>query len=114
MENANGVYVFRLPRKGAAGFTFTGAGVVNPETNVTTFPAPVTGTITGVDIYTEPYRGSLRFVLSNQQVVRLTMAFDSKVKSTIRGRCTSEVAANALSNFTQPGGDKGFSMVPIR
>ncbi len=114
MENADGVYVFRLPRTGPAGFTFTGPGVADSVTGVTTFPAPVTGTITGVEVYTEPYRGVLRFALSNQQVVRMTMAFDSKVKTTIRGRCTSEVAATALSNFIQPGGDKGYSMVPIR
>ena len=114
MENANGVYVFRIPRTGSAGFTFTPAGVVDPITGAVTVPTPITGTITGADIATQPYRGQIRFVLSNQQVVRMTMAFDSKVKSTIRGRCTSEVAVNAMSAFTQPGGDKGFSMVPIK
>lgn len=105
MENALGVYVFRIPLTSAASFTFTPVGASS---------TPVTGTITGADISMQPYRGTIRFVLSNQKIVRMTLAFDSRVKNVLSGRCTSEVADSALSNLTQPGGDKGFSMSSIR
>lgn len=105
MENAKGVHVFSIPRSGAATFSITPPGA-NPVVE--------TGTITSGEINAVPYRASVRLVLSNNRQVRMLLGFDSKVKTTILGRCISEDRNSATASFVEVGGDKGFSMIPLR
>lgn len=126
MENAEGVYLFSFPRNAAPGYLFTPAGGGESKT----------GTIIGnsISFYGAPHHATAQFELTQSlapnvtaryKIISLQMGFDQKIKNNLHGRCISKVrpytilnqstgAGSYLFPFSEPGGDKGFTMVPIK
>lgn len=116
LENAEGVYLFSFPQEGAMGYMFTPAGSKLAQT----------GTIHAASLHYQaaPHHAIAEFELDQQKIIHLHLGFDKKIKNNLHGRCVSKVKHFVVTNpetdtgfypgqFTEPGGDKGFSMVPI-
>jgi cyclophilin family peptidyl-prolyl cis-trans isomerase len=116
LENAEGVYLFSFPQEGAMGYMFTPAGSKLAQT----------GTIHAASLLYQaaPHHAIAEFELDQQKIIHLHLGFDKKIKNNLHGRCVSKVKHFVVTNpetdagfypgqFTEPGGDKGFSMVPI-
>jgi peptidyl-prolyl cis-trans isomerase A (cyclophilin A) len=116
-ENAEGVYLFSFPASGVMGYMFTPAGSVVSQT----------GSIlsTSLSYQPSPYHAIASFELDQKKIIHLHLGFDKKIKSNLHGRCVSKVKNFVVTNpdtqagfypgiFSEPGGDRGFSMVPIK
>lgn len=117
LENADGVYLFSFPHDGAMGYLFTPAGSKLSQT----------GTINAAKLqyHASPHHAIAEFELDQQQIIYLHLGFDKKVKNNLHGRCVTKIKNFVMTNpetktgfypgnFIEPGGDKGFSMVPIQ
>ena len=117
LENAEGVYLFSFPLEGVMGYMFTPAGSKLAQT----------GTIHAASVHYQaaPHHAIAEFELDQQKIIHLHLGFDKKIKDNLHGRCVSKVKHLVITNpeteagfypgeFTEPGGDKGFSMVPIQ
>ena len=116
LENSEGVYQFMLPTVGAMSYSFTPAGSTIAQT----------GTIDSntLQYQSSPHHAIIAFTLDSKKIIYLQLGFDNKVKSNLYGRCVSRIKNFVITNpdtgtgiypddFTEPGGDEGFSMVPI-
>lgn len=118
MLNAEGLYVFSFPKSGFFGYYFKPADSTQPEK---------TGFILANSIayVASPHHALIQFEMQNFKVMNLHLGFDKKVKNNLHGRMVSRVknyivtdsstgAGFFFPQFTQPGGDAGFSMSPIK
>lgn len=116
-ENAEGVYLFSFPDTGVMGYMFTPVGSVVSQT----------GTIrsSSLAFQPSPYHAIATFELDQRKIIHLQLGFDKKIKNNLHGRCVSKVKNFVVTNpdgdagfypgsFSEPGGDRGFSMVPIK
>jgi cyclophilin family peptidyl-prolyl cis-trans isomerase len=117
LENNEGVYLFSFPTVGAMSYTFTPVGSAIPQTG-TIIPK-------SLGFQLSPYHAIVQFELDQQKIIYLQLGFDKKLKNNLYGRCVSRIKNFVVTDaetgngdypndFTEPGGDKGFSMVPIR
>jgi peptidyl-prolyl cis-trans isomerase A (cyclophilin A) len=117
MENAEGVYLFSFPHDGTMGYMFTPAGGTISQT----------GTIDAASLHYQasPYHAVAQFELDDRKIIHLHLGFDKKDLNNLHGRCVSRFKHIVITNpekeagfypgaFSEPGGDKGFSMVPIQ
>lgn len=117
LENNEGVYVFSFPAVGAMSYTFTPAGSLIPQT----------GSIKSDTLQYQgsPYHAITAFELEPKKIIYLELGFDKKVKNNLFGHCISKIKDFVITdpvtgagyypfNFTEPDGDKGFSMTPIK
>ena len=117
LENAEGVYLFSFPHDGAMGYMFTPTGSNLSQT----------GTIHAASLryQASPHHAIAEFELDAQKIIHLHLGFDKNVKNNLHGRCVSKIKNFVVTNpeteagfypgnYTEPGGDKGFSMVPIQ
>lgn len=117
LENAEGVYLFSFPQVGAMGYMFTPAGSGLTQTGVIYAAS--------LRYQASPHHAIATFELDRKKVIYLHLGFDKKVKNNLHGRCVSKIINFVITDpvtgagyypddFTEPGGDKGFSMVPIQ
>ena len=117
LENAEGVYLFSFPQMGDMGYMFTPTGSKISQT----------GTIRAASLMYQsaPHHAIAEFELDQQKIIHLHLGFDKKIKNNLHGRCITRVKNFVVTNpetdggfypgeFTEPGGDRGFSMVPIQ
>lgn len=117
LENNEGAYLFSFPTVGAMSYTFTPVGSAIPQN----------GTITSnsLEFQLSPHHATVAFELDQQKIIYLQLGFDRKVKNNLYGRCISRIKNFVITDagtgvgfypndFIEVGGDKGFSMVPIR
>ncbi len=117
LENADGVYLFSFPHDGTMGYMFTPTGSKLSQT----------GTIDAATLHYQasPHHAIAEFELDQQQIIHLHLGFDKKVQNNLHGRCVTKIKNFVITNpetgvgfypgnFTESGGDKGFSMVPIQ
>ncbi|MFN5738685.1 MAG: hypothetical protein ACK47H_08900, partial [Akkermansiaceae bacterium] len=71
-----------------------------------------------------PHHAIIAFTLDSKKIIYLQLGFDKKVNLDLHGRCVSRIKNYVIADpdtgagyypddFTEPGGDVGFSMVPI-
>ncbi len=117
LVNSEGAYQFSLPTVGAMSYSFTPDGSTTAQT----------GTIdsTTLQYDSAPHHAIIAFTLSSKKIIYLQLGFDEKVKRDLHGHCISRIKNFVITNpetgagfypdnFTEPGGDEGFSMVPIK
>ena len=118
MVNAEGSYIFSFPQSGPFGYYFTPADPTKPKKE---------GFILANSIYyaASPHHAIFQFQMQNFKIMNLHLGFDKKVKNNLHGRMVSKVQDFIVTNPTTgagfffpqssaPGGDAGFSMVPIK
>ncbi|MFM2171845.1 MAG: hypothetical protein RI957_2074 [Verrucomicrobiota bacterium] len=117
LENAEGVYLFSFPHMGDMGYMFTPTGSKISQT----------GTIRAANFayQSAPHHAVAEFELDQRKIIHLHLGFDKKIKNNLHGRCVTRVKHFVVTNpetdagfypgeFTEPGADRGFSMVPIQ